>query len=159
MLSTLRLLKNAQVSEDKKIAECARIISHPLTAMVLTSSCEEQKQWFALMLEIVSQLLSNGKFSDAHSLRTVLELLSPHCCGVALSGNIKLFAREPDLRRALCQDNREQLACLTLNLIVQKRYTKQFHLGEILCSVLPKGSPLFGISDIRFSGNMRRAVH
>lgn len=150
MLSTLRLLKNAQVSEDKKIAECARIISHPLTAKVLTSSCEEQKQWFALMLEIVSQLLSNGKFSDAHSLRTVLELLSPHCCGVALSGNIKLLAREPDLRRALCQDDREQLACLTLNLIVQKRYTKQFHLGEVLCSVLPKGSPLFGISDTRF---------
>lgn len=150
MLATLQLLRDAKVPADEKAAECARIAAHPLTAAVLTNACGEREQWYALISEIVFQALSSGTVTDAESLHTVLKLLSPHCCGAVLTGSLGLFSRETSLREALRKDDWAQLTHLLLNLIWQKRYTKQYDLGQILCDLIPDGSVLYGTADTRF---------
>lgn len=150
MLATLQLLKAAKVPGDKKVAECARIATHPLTAIALTNDCDERKQWFALMREIVFYELSTNALSDVKSLRTVLKVLSSHCYSAIQPENLGLFAREPSLCDALQKDDQDQLAESIMNLIKQKKYAKQYNLGETLHRLIPSGSPLQGISDTRF---------
>lgn len=150
MLATLQLLKDAKVSEDEKIAECARIAAHPLTATALTSDCDERKQWFALMREIVFHALSSGTLSDAESLHTVFQVLSPRSCGAVQSGSLGLFAQEASLRDALQADDWDRLSALIIELITQKKYSEQYDLGEILYGMIPDSLPLHGIADTRF---------
>lgn len=150
MLATLQLLRDAKVPEDEKVAECARIAAHPLTATALTSDCDERKQWFALMREIVFHTLSSGTLSDAESLHTVFQVLSPRSCGAVQFGNLGLFAREAPLRDALQADDWDRLTTLIIELITQKKYTKQYDLGQMLCGMIPDSSPLHGMADTRF---------
>lgn len=150
MGATLRLLKDAQITENEKIAECARIAAHPLTAHALTNNCAEREAWFALMWEIVFCAMASPDFTDGESLCQTLRLLAPHCCGAVLPQSWGVFAREPALCGALQQDDAAQMREGVLELIAQKRYVKQYDLGLLLCGLLPAGSPLQGIADTRF---------
>ncbi len=150
MGATLRLLKDAKVTENEKIAECARIAGHPLTAFALTNNCEERVAWYALMWEIVLGAMAGGALTDGESLRQTLKTLSPHCYNGVTPENGGVFARDPSLCEALRQDDADRLCQLVLELIAQKLYTRQYDLGRLLCGLLPAGSPLLGILDARF---------
>lgn len=150
MLATLQLLRDAKILGDEKVAECARIAAHPLTAVALTNDCDERKQWYALMRGIVFHGLSSNAFSDVESLRTVLKVLSPRCYGAVQSENLGLFARVSFLFDSLQKDDWEQLVCQLMELIVQKRYSKQYDLGQMLGGLVPVKTPLEGMTDTRF---------
>lgn len=150
MLATLQLLRDAKILGDEKVAECARIAAHPLTAVALTNDCDERKQWYALMRGIVFHGLSSNAFSDVESLRTVLKVLSPRCYGAVQSENLGLFARVSVLFDSLQKDDWEQLVCQLMELIVQKRYSKQYDLGQMLGGLVPVKTPLEGMTDTRF---------
>lgn len=150
MVATLRLLKDADIPEDERIAECARIAAHPLTPFVLTNNCAERADWYALMWQIVLRAMAGGALSDGESLRQALERLAPHCQRGIGPQNCGLFAKEPSLLAALQQDDAAQMREGVLQLIAQKRYVKQYDLGLLLCGLLPAGSPLQGIADTRF---------
>lgn len=98
---TLGLIRDARITDNEKLAECVRIIGHPLTVVALSNDCNEREQWFSVMWEIVSSVLTEGKRSDSEELHSVLRLLSPQCCGVVQAGNLGLFTREPDILNAL----------------------------------------------------------
>lgn len=150
MVATLRLLKDADIPEDERIAECARIAAHPLTPFVLTNNCAERADWYALMWQIVLRAMAGGALSDGESLRQALERLAPHCQRGIGPQNCGLFAKEPSLLAALQQDDAAHMREGVLELIAQKRYVKQYDLGLLLCGLLPAGSPLQGIADTRF---------
>ncbi len=150
MVATLRLLKDADIPEDERIAECARIAAHPLTAHALTNNCAEREDWFALMWEIALCAMASPDFTDGESLCQTLRLLAPHCCGAVLPQSWGVFAREPALCAALRQDDAARMRGLVLELIAQKQYVKQFDLGRMMGALLPAASPLRGMADTRF---------
>lgn len=150
MTVTLGLLRDARITDDEKLAECVRIIGHPLTVVALSNDCNEREQWFSVMWEIVSSVLTEGKRSDSEELHSVLRLLSPQCCGVVQTGNLGLFTREPGLLDALRKDDWEQMVCRLMELIVRKRYARQYDLGQMLGSLIPAKTPLEGMTDTRF---------
>lgn len=147
---TLGLIRDARITDDEKLAECVRIIGHPLTVVALSNDCNEREKWFSVMWEIVSSVLTEGKRSDSEELHSILRLLSPQCCGVVQAGNLGLFTREPGLLDALQKDDWEQMVCQLMELIVQKRYSKQFDLGQILKALIPAKTPLERMADTRF---------
>lgn len=147
---TLGLIRDARITDNEKLAECVRIIGHPLTVVALSNDCNEREQWFSVMWEIVSSVLTEGKRSDSEELHSVLRLLSPQCCGVVQAGNLGLFTREPDILNALRKDDWEQMICRLMELIAQKRYTKQYDLGLMLGGLIPAKTPLEGMTDTRF---------
>lgn len=150
MCATLGLLRDARVTEEEKLAECARIVEHPLTALALTNDCNERKQWFSVMWEIVFAALSKKALYDAEAMRTVLRTLAPRCHTAVTPDSGRLFTQEAGLYDVLRKDDWEQLVCRLMELIVQKRYTKQYDLGQMLCGLIPPQTPLEGISDTRF---------
>lgn len=150
MKETLRLLRDAKMPEDEKIAECARIVGHPLTAFALTGGGAGRAEWFDVMWEIVLRAMAGKTLSDAESLHRTLEVLAPGCCGGIMPENWGIFAKEPPLCEALRHDDPARLRGLVLELIAQGRYTKQYDLGQLLGGLLPAGSPLRGIADTRF---------
>lgn len=150
MTVTLGLLRDARITDDEKLAECVRIIGHPLTVVALSNDCNEREQWFSVMWEIVSSVLTEGKRSDSEELHSVLRLLSPQCCGVVQAGNLGLFTREPGLLDALRKDDWDQMVCRLMELIVRKRYARQYDLGQMLGSLIPAKTPLEGMTDTRF---------
>lgn len=150
MAATLRLLRDAQVTAEEKLTECARIVEHPLTAVALTNDCEEREQWFSVMWEIVFSILAGGGRTNIEKLDTVLRLLAPKCCGAVQTGNSELFAREAGLCDALKRDSWDQMVCQLMDLIVQKRYSKQYDLGQMLGRLIPPKTPLEGVTDTRF---------
>lgn len=105
MRATLRLLKDAAISENEKIAECARIAQHPLTAHALTHDCAERADWYALMWQITLDAMAGKTFSDTESLCRTLSVLAPRCCGGIAPENCGIFAKETPLREALRQDD------------------------------------------------------
>lgn len=150
MTATLGLLRDARITDDEKLTECARIIEHPLTAVALSNDCDERKQWFSIMWEIVFSVLAKEEFYNQETLYKVLQTLSPKCCEVAWSENLGLFAKETVLCDALQKDDWEQMICQLMELIVQKRYSKQYNLGQILRYLIPAKTPLEGMADTRF---------
>lgn len=150
MTATLGLLRDARITDDEKLTECARIIEHPLTAVALSNDCDERKQWFSVMWGIVFSVLAREEFYNQETLYKVLQTLSPKCCEVAWSENLGLFAKETVLCNALRKDDWEQMICRLMELIVLKRYSKQYNLGQILGNLIPAQTPLEGITDARF---------
>lgn len=150
MTTTLKLLRDAQVTEEEKLAECIRIIEHPLTAVVLPNDCNEREQWFSVMWEIVFSVLTEGMRSDPEKLYSVLQFLAPQCCGVAQAESLGILGKETELRNALQQDDWDQMVCRLMELIVQKRYSKQYDLGQMLGALIPAKTPMEGITDTRF---------
>lgn len=150
MIATLNLLRDSALSDNEKLNECVRIVTHPLTATALTNDCSERKQWFDIMWEIVLSTFCGGKLCDGTNLDTVLRFLAPQCCGAVQVENLTLFVREPALWKALRKDDREQLTDAVLGLISRKQYTKQYDLGKMLYAVIPEDSLLSGTSDTRF---------
>lgn len=150
MTATLGLLRDARITDDEKLTECARIIEHPLTAVALSNDCDERKQWFSVMWGIVFSVLTREEFYNQETLYKVLQTLSPKCCEVAWSENLGLFAKETVLCNALRKDDWEQMICRLMELIVLKRYSKQYNLGQILGNLIPAQTPLEGITDARF---------
>lgn len=157
MRSTLRLLRDAKIPANDKIAECARIAQHPLTAHALTHDCAERADWYALMWQIAFDTMADKTFSDAESVCRTLSVLAPRCCGGIAQENCGIFAKEAPLRDALRQDDPVRMRQIVLEWIAQKRYTKQYDLGRLLCGLIPGGSPLRGVSDTRFYGKYTRA--
>ncbi len=150
MDDTLRVLADAKLSEDERIAECARIAAHPLTPFVLTNDCPERADWYILMWQIVLRAMDSGALSGSESLRRTLERLAPHCWRGIGPENCGLFAKEPSLLEALVQDDAARMAGIVMEWIAHKRYVKQYDLGGLVCGLLPAGSPLRGIADARF---------
>lgn len=150
MCSTLELLRDAQITEEEKLAECARIVEHPLTVLALTSDCDEREQWFSVMWEIVFTALSDGEVYDAEAMCTVLRTLAPRCHTVIRPDSAGLFTREADLRDILRKDDWEQMICRLMEFVVQKRYIKQYDLGQMICGLIPPQTPLEKMSDARF---------
>lgn len=150
MDDTLRVLADAKLSEDERIAECARITAHPLTPFVLTNDCPERADWYILMWQIVLRAMDSGALSGSESLRRTLERLAPHCWRSIGPENCGLFAKEPSLLEALVQDDAARMAGIVMEWIAHKRYVKQYDLGGLVCGLLPAGSPLRGIADARF---------
>lgn len=150
MNTTLVLLNQSNLSADDKIAECARIITHPLTCAVLDSSCPERDQWFSLVWEITLHALKDNALTDTDSLHSILTVLAPRCGSAVTKNTIALFRREWGLLEALGRDDWDALVEGLMGLIAEKRYTKQFDLGAVLRSLLPPENPLRAVSDIRF---------
>jgi len=150
MLVTLNLLKSSALSSNEKLAECARIAEHPLTAVALTNRCNEREQWLSHMWEIVFTSIRRATEISAENLRIVLLRLAPSCAAAISPTSLGLFVRETGLQRSLQEDDREQLTYQILSLILQKQYIKQYDLGQLLCDLLPENSLLHGISDTRF---------
>lgn len=150
MAVTLGLLRDAHIPADEKLAECVRIIEHPLTAAALTSDCGEREQWFSVIWEIVFSAMAEETLVDVEKLHSLLRLLAPRCCGAVQAGNPGLFTREPGLLDALRKDDWGQMVRQVMELIVQKRYSKQFDLGQTLGSLIPAKTPLQGMTDTRF---------
>lgn len=152
MIETLRLLRDAHIPTEQKLAECLRILKHPLTSFVWTSESEEQKRWYAMMWAILSLALAD---MDAHpsirgSLAQALSILSSNCGAAFGPEELGLLAREPALWDAVKADDPDLLAALLLGLIAEKRFSKQYDLGAILHRVIPENSPLQKIEDTRF---------
>lgn len=139
MNTTLDLLK-----------EAARIACHPLTAPARSITCDAEKQWTARMNELAAGALAAGEITDASALRRLLSVLSPHCAPAVQRETLALFAREDGLRTALLRDDWDSMIEQVMNLIVGRKYSKQFDLGGLLHSLIPECSPLHIIEDTRF---------
>lgn len=150
MSTTLGMLRDAQVTEEEKLAECARIVKHPLTAVALTNHCDERTQWLCVMWETVFSALTEKGSANQENLYEILHFLSPRCCKAVRIENLALFSREPDLFDALQRDDWDGLVCQLMGLIAQKRYSKQYDLGEMLEDMIPDKTPLKGVTDTRF---------
>lgn len=150
MVATLKLIKDSELSGGEKIAECARIAEHPLTALALTNRCSEREQWFSLMWEILFAGVSDEKEICAEKINSVLKTLAPHCAASIQPTDLRLFIQDAVLQKLLREDNREHLARQIMDLIAQKKYIKQYDLGRMLCGLISDTSPLHGISDTRF---------
>lgn len=150
MTATLELLRNAQITQAEKVTECARIAEHPLTSVALTNDCEEREQWRSVMWKIVFSILADGTCTDPEKLHSILRLLAPRCCEAVRPESFGLFARETSLFSTLRKDDWEQMVCQLLELIAQKRYSKQYDLGQMLGGLIPAQTPLEGMTDPRF---------
>lgn len=150
MCATLELLQGAQATQTEQLTECARIAAHPLTAVALSNRCDERERWFALMRGIISPILSSKRPVNAEELQTVFQVLSPQCYRAVQARNLGLFAREPILQETLQKDDRDGLISCLMELICQKQYSKQYDLGQMLCALIPPGTPLEGMTDTRF---------
>lgn len=150
MSSTLRLLRDSTLSAGEKLAECARIATHPLTATVLTHYCSEREWWISLMWEIIFASVSGGAGANAEDLSAVLQTLVPRCAAAIQPADMGLLARDAVLQKLVREDDPERLARQIMSLIAQKKYIKQYDLGRMLCGLISDGSPLRGISDTRF---------
>lgn len=150
MLATVKLIKDADMPDEEKVKESARIATHPLTTIALTRDCNERSEWCDLMWDIMFCALSSRTLSDGKSLSMTLRVLSPHCYSAVQIENLGLFVREASLWEMLREDDRDGLTARLLDMIAQKRYTKQYDLGRALCSLVPDSSPLRGISDTHF---------
>lgn len=150
---TLQLLSESELSANDKTAECARIVSHPLTSAALSHACQEREQWFRLVWGIALNAAEDRAFADTESLKSILTVLAPHCGSAVTMDAVSLFMRESALMEALRQDDPDKLAEGLLELIRAKRYTKQYDLGRMLQTLAHDRSLLRGISNISF---MRR---
>ena len=146
--SMLDLLRKSSLSAAEKIAECAQIVSHPLTEVALTNDCNERKQWYALIKNIVCSNLAGAENTD--DLKVILKKISPCCEPAVTADTVPLFVRETGLLAALMKNDRDKLLAKLFALISEKKYTKQFDLGAVLGSVIPEKTLLSGITDIRF---------
>lgn len=152
MLATLRLLKNAAISQSEKLNECIRIALHPLTQEVLRVECDSKAQWIALVKAILIGLadMQDLDADTKEKLQQVLQILYPQC-GVLLSFEIfALCQRDSAMFAALEQDDPAQLRECILSLIEQRKYTKQYDLGAMMAALIPEGTLLSGIQDARF---------
>lgn len=148
--TTLHLLSESVLTADEKIAECARIVSNPLTSAALTHVCGEREQWLRSVWGIALKAAENRAFTNTESLETILSALAPRC-GAALSKDtVSLFMREPELMAALQQDDPDALVKHLLHLIAAKRYTKQYDLGQMLQTLAQDKPLLQGISSVGF---------
>lgn len=150
MAETLEALSNSGLPVSGKIRECARIASHPLTPVALTYRDPIRDEWYGLVRGIADQAMAAGDPACSADICAVLEVISPRCCAAARTEDISLFSREAGLRRALLEDDWDALAAGVMELIVQGRYTKQHSLAEMMHALIPEGSPLYPVEDVRF---------
>lgn len=147
---TLNLLKESELSADEKIAECARIASHPRTVDALNYLCPERDEWFRTAWEITLKAAADPALSDAGALTATLAALAPKCGPAVTKDTAPLFAREPELLSALYRDDRDRLAEALLDLIAVKRYVKRYDLAGMLRSLAADKPLLRGVEDTRF---------
>lgn len=148
MAETLEALCGSSLPLDEKARECARIVSHPLTPVALTYRDPIRDKWYALVRGIADLALSAAVCLP--DMRAVLEVISPRCCAAAREEYAGLFSKEAGLRRALLEDDWDALAAGVMELIVQRRYTKQYPLAALMHALIPEGSLLYPVEDLRF---------
>jgi len=78
--STLELLRHADLPNSEKLAECRRIVEHPLTAHVLDLDCEERRTWL-IVIQLITLLAMKSMTSDeeAENAFAVLKVIAPLC--------------------------------------------------------------------------------
>lgn len=150
MAETLETLERSELPMGEKIRECARIVSHPLTPVALTYCGPIRDKWYGLVRSIARQALAGGDPACSTDLHAVLEIISPRCCAAARAGNLGLFSREEGLQAALLRDDWDSLIAGIMELIIQRKYTKQYSLGELMRSLVSESSPLREVADARF---------
>ncbi|EOS62497.1 hypothetical protein C816_04150 [Oscillibacter sp. 1-3] len=148
MAETLEALERSSLSVGEKMRECARITSHPLTPMALTYRDPIRDKWYDLVRSITRQALTGG--ASAADICAVLKVISPRCCAAAQTECLDLFSREAGLQAALLKDDWDSLSGGIMELIVQRKYTKQYSLGELIHSLAPENSPLRETEDTRY---------
>ena len=147
---TLQLLSESKLSGDDKIAECKRIVAHPLTSSALDYDGLERGQWFQTAWKIALNAAEDNTFADTAALRSVLAVLAPRCGSVLTMEIFPLFMRERYLMNALQKDDPDALVSLLLDLIAAKRYTEQYDLGGIVCQLAADKLLLCELRDTEF---------
>lgn len=138
------------MSANQKLRSCAQMVTHPLTLQALSDNSTDQTEWRKDMCSLIEKALYSGQFIEVSILREILRPLAPDCCDVITKDGLALFVQERDLFRILFQNDKKALLRRFLELIEKEKKPEQFDLGTMLCSVLPVGSPLRTVKDIRF---------
>lgn len=151
MIATLDILHKSEISTSEKLAECLRVIEHPLTAKVLTAECAERETWYHLVQMIVSQILGNALAEcEENHIRSILQFISPNCANAFALEYTMLYAAEPTFWTALMRDEQEKAQSIVMDWIAQGKYSKQFNLGKLINSLIPDGFLLKNEVDKRF---------
>ena len=146
---TVRVVNGAKISPADKLRECRRIVEHPVTqaAYQQTGDSVKNSRTAVLQCALNAGIALGGE--DNADLPIVLKALRPGCGAAATADMLQLFQREYTLMEALINDDRDALICGLLDLIVQKKYNKQFDLGAALNSLL-QDTLLRDVKDARF---------
>lgn len=147
---SLEVLRGTSIPAEKKLRICAGMTSHPRTLEALPCHCQEQRAWREHLRDLVADALRGGEFPEADTLQELLRPLAPDCCGVITAGGAAIFLRERDLLSSLLENDRAALAKRFLELIEKEEEPERYDLGTMLRSVLPEGSPLRAVEDVRF---------
>lgn len=151
LLKTLSLLGESELSADEKLAECARILSHPQTSAALSRVCPERERLFQTVWKItLNNARGDSAFTDTASLQSVLAVLAPRCGPAVTKDAVSLFMREPDLMSALYQDSPDRLAGALLDFIEAKQYVKQYDLVGMLQKLAADKPLLCSIDNTQF---------
>ena len=148
MNATMDLLGKSDLSVSEKLAECARIASHPLTSYALNTQGQAQADWHQLMRTITATAVLDGA-GEIEDLRSVLSVVAPRFVGVT-EQFLPLFHRESRLLEIVLSNDWEGFVSSVFQLIAAKRYTKQVDLGAVLGAVIPERTILSGMTDTRF---------
>lgn len=146
---TLEVLWNSDLSSDEKLDEYCVIALHPTTCEAYRDIDEAiDRSRNTLRQQILSTAAQcSGKHED---FSVAMRKLFPQCGQAVSMDAVPLFARESDLMGALLRDDAEGLVKSLLYLIREKRYTKQYSLGEIIRDLASEKLLLCNLSDVRF---------
>lgn len=150
MNATLSVLKKSALCKQEKLEECSRIISHPLTSIVLANHCDEREQWFTNIEEILRDCFMAGEELDISSLKAAVKILAPRCSDILHPDNVSLFSKEPALCKLLLRDDFDRIRSLVLDMVSKQQHTKQYDLGKLLQSLTPERSLAHQVEDVRF---------
>lgn len=148
---TTNVIYNSSLSSIEKLREYHTIAAHPVTQAVYheckDESADQSRKQLIQFVMLAGEKLGGQDNTDFHD---TMHLLLPFCGGTVTGQNFSLFLRETSLYDALQRDDWEVLVCRLMELIVQKRYSKQYNLGQMLGSLIPSKTLLEGVTDTRF---------
>lgn len=151
LIDTFRVIDGSNLSASEKLQEYERIVKHPLTMETYQKNTHENIQTsrhFLLQLLLKTGVSLNSQ--ENHHFQTIIQILLPQCGGKIHLKNLPLILKEHTLYKAFLKDNLDEMLHIILQFIEQKRYSKQYNLGEILHDLLPETSPLHTVTDSRF---------
>lgn len=146
--NALIILDRSPVSEEEKLRECGRYLSHPVTleAMENKETSAEKSSLIKTVLGIIIEAISRGDISEkvTNELRSSLEKFAPDCAAVMQPAYLSALAQGPDLLDALLRNDPKRMRTLLLDRIESGTFKEKIVLGDMLRELIPAVSPLRG---------------
>ncbi len=146
---TLGVIDGCKLPPEEKLKECRKILERKETQAAYRVDHPYVRKSSGNMLV---QALKCGDMLPAENddFRYIVDTILPVCGATVYKSNIRLFAYDNALLNTLASDDRDKYLAHILNLISEKKYCKQFDLGNMV-STLAKNNPLLcNISDTKF---------